>query len=281
MRLLVCSSQPSSGIGTPQSRSRVIARGWSSFEQVGRELQDVRPPVGAFGQPGTERIGQRRQVEEEVLGLDEVRRLAVDAARRVDQVGRVELVAAVVALVAARTVVAADRAGALDVPVGQGAAGRGRDGAHRGLRDDVPVAVQGGEQLLHDRVVVARRRTGEQVVAEPEPGQVLDDHPVVAVGQLAGRHPLGVGLHLDRRAVLVGAADHQDVVARHPHVPAEHVGGHSEAGHVADVPRAVGVGPGDRGEDVTGHAASLRAQLNPDSRPPGWFTEPRSTTYGR
>jgi hypothetical protein len=38
-----------------------------------------------------------------------------------DQVGRVELVAAVVALVAARAVVAADRAGALDVAVGQGA----------------------------------------------------------------------------------------------------------------------------------------------------------------
>ena len=163
-----------------------------------------------------------------------------------------------------RAVVAADRAGALDVAVGQGASGRRRDRAHRRLRDDVAVAVQGAEQLLDDGVVVAGRRPGEQVVAQAEPSQVLDDDAVVAVGQLAGRHALGVGLHLDRRAVLVGAADHQDVVARHPHVPAEHVGGHSEAGHVADVPRAVGVGPGDRGEDVAGHAASLRAPRHPN-----------------
>ena len=57
-----------------------------------------------------------------MLGLDELRRLAVDPAARVDQVGGVELVAAVVALVAAGAVVPADRAGALDVAVGQGAA---------------------------------------------------------------------------------------------------------------------------------------------------------------
>ena len=48
-------------------------------------------------------------------------------------------------------------------------------------------------------------------------------------------------------------ADHQDVVAGHPHVPAEDVGGHAETGDVADVARAVGVRPGDGGQDV-GHA---------------------------
>ena len=45
--------------------------------------------------------------------------------------------------------------------------------------------------------------------------------------------------------MLVGAGDHQHVVARHPHVPAEDVGGHAETGHVADVARAAGVRPGD------------------------------------
>ena len=57
--------------------------------------------------------------------------------------------------------------------------------------------------------------------------------------------------------MLVGAADHEDVVARHPHVPAEHVGGHAEPGDVADVARAVGVRPGDGGQDV-GHAVDPR-----------------------
>ena len=56
--------------------------------------------------------------------------------------------------------------------------------------------------------------------------------------------------------MLVGARDHQHVVARHPHVAAEHVGGHAETGHVADVARAVGVRPGDGGQDFA-HAGSL------------------------
>ena len=56
--------------------------------------------------------------------------------------------------------------------------------------------------------------------------------------------------------MLVGAADHEDVVTRHPHVPAEDVGGHTETGHVADVARAVGVRPGDCGQDM-GHGPNL------------------------
>ena len=54
------------------------------------------------------------------------------------------------------------------------------------------------------------------------------------------------------RAVLVGPAHHEHVVARHPHVPAEDVGGHAEPGDVAEVARAVGVRPGDGGEDLHG-----------------------------
>ena len=78
--------------------------------------------------------------------------------------------------------------------------------------------------------------------------QVLDDHPVVAVGQLPRADALLLGLHQDRRAVLVGAGDHEHLVAGHPHVPAEDIGGDAEAGHVADVAGAVGVRPGHRGE---------------------------------
>ena len=164
---------------------------------------------------------------------------------------RVELVAAVVALVAARAVVPADRAGALDVAVGQRPPGGRGDGAERGLREDVAVVVQAGEHLLRHRVVVAGRGPGEQVVGHVQAEQVLGDHPVVAVGQLARRDALLVGLHLDRRAVLVGPADHQHLVARHPLVPGEHVARQAEAGDVADVAGAVGVGPGRRGKDVT------------------------------
>jgi len=46
-------------------------------------------------------------------------RAAVDAAARVDELCRVQQVAAVITLVATRLVVAADRAGAFHQPVGQ------------------------------------------------------------------------------------------------------------------------------------------------------------------
>ena len=184
-----------------------------------------------------------------MLGLDELRHLAVDLAPRVDQVGGVELVAAVVALVAAGLGVAADGARAFDVAVRERPAGRRRDRALRRPLDHVAVAVHGAEHLLHDRVVVDGRGAGEQVVGQPEGVQVLHDHPVVRVRELARSDAGLVGGDQDRGAVLVGARHHEDVVPDHPHVAAEHVGGHAETGHVADVAWTVGVRPGDGGQD--------------------------------
>src|SRR5690606_3766394 len=113
------------------------------------------------------------------------------------------------------------------------------------------------EELLGDLVVVAGRGAGEQVVGEAERGQVLGDDPVVPVDQLPGAHPFLVGLHLDGRAVLVGAAHHQHLVARHSLVATEDVGRNAESGDVSDVARPVGVRPRDGGQDVLRHATSL------------------------
>ncbi len=140
-------------------------------EQVAGELQHVRPPAVPGVQPLRQRLGECREVEEEVLGLDELRHLAVDLRPRVDQLLRVELVAAVVALVATRVGVPADRAGAFDVAVGQRPAGGRGDRPERGLTDDVAVVVQAGEQFLGRRVVVARGGPGEQVVRQAEAGR--------------------------------------------------------------------------------------------------------------
>src|SRR6185369_17041177 len=231
------------------------------LQQVQRELEHVGPPVGTRTQPVAERPGQRRQVQEEVLGLDELGRLAVDPAARVDQIDRVQLVAAVVALVTAGAVVAADRAGAFDIAVRQRPPGGRGDRALLRLLDHVAVVVDRLEQLLRHRVVVPGGGAGEQVVGQAEIVQVLDDHAVVAVGQLARRRALLLGLDQDRRAVLVGAGNHEHVVAGHPHVPAEHVGGHSKAGHMTDVARAVGIRPGNRGENVTHEGKAYRGPI--------------------
>ena len=121
-----------------------------------------------------------------------------------------------------------------------------------GLLDHVAVGVVAAEQLLGDGIVVSRRRAGVQVVGAAEVRELVGDDRVVLVGELLGGHALLVGGDEDRRPVLVGAADHEYVVPGHPHVPAEHIRGHPEPGDVADVTGAVGVGPGDSGEDLHG-----------------------------
>ena len=245
-------------------------------QQVEAELEHVRPPVCARLEPRAQRVGEGRQVEEEVLGLDELRRLAVDAAVWVDELSGVQLVAAAVALVASGAVVAADRARALDVAVGKGAARAGADGAVRRPGHHVAVAVQGAEHLLRDCVVVAGRRAGEQVVGEPERGEVLDDDPVVPVGELLRPGALVLRLHEDGRPVLVRPAHHEHVVAGHAHVPAEHVRGDAEAGDVADVPGAVGVGPCHGGQNVRRHGeqGTGRGRVGPRPTSPPSATPP-------
>src|SRR6478752_5424720 len=92
------SRQPSNGTGIPQSMSLVIARGRRSSSRFSENRRTL-------GRQSVRVSGQGGQVEEVLLGLPEDRGLAVDLGLRVDQVDRIELVAAVVALVAARTVI--------------------------------------------------------------------------------------------------------------------------------------------------------------------------------
>ena len=168
---------------------------------------------------------------------------------RVDEVDGVQLVAAVVALVAARLEIAADRALALDVAVGQGASSRGVEGTHLLFLQQVAALVQLQEQLLRHAIVVGGGRAREDVVRHAQPHEVLDDDGVVLVDELARRDALFVRLVRDRRAVLVRAAGHQHAGAAQPPVAREDVAGHGKADHVADVSRPVGVRPGRRDED--------------------------------
>ncbi len=75
---------------------------------------------------------------------------------------------------------------------------------------------------------------------------------VVALDDRGGLDALLLGLHRDRRAVGVGAADHQHVVAGHAVVAGEDVGRQVGAGDVAEVRQAVGVRPGHGDEDAAG-----------------------------
>ena len=77
-----------------------------------------------------------------MLGFYKLWGFPIDFRDRVNEIRRVELVAAVVALVAAGTISAADGAGALNIAVGQRAAGGGRNGPHGGFLQHVAVVVQ-------------------------------------------------------------------------------------------------------------------------------------------
>ena len=195
-----------------------------------------------------------------MFGLLEAWGFAVDFGYRIDQLVRVELVAAGIALIASGTVGATDRTGAFDVTVRQGTSGRRRNGDLLRAFIDVAVLEALREQFLHDFFVIAGRGTGEQIVAQAQIAQILGDHTVVAVGEFLRTHAFLVGFHQDRGAVLVGAGHHQHVIALHALVARVHVGRHAEAGDMADMTGAVRVRPSNIHQNMT-HKARLSAQI--------------------
>ena len=199
-------------------------------------------------QPGGQGVGQRRKIQQEVLGFHKLRCFAVDFRHWVNQVGGIQLVAAVVALIAARAVGTANRAGAFNVAVRQGATRGWRDSAHGCFFDHVAVVVQTTEQFLHHRVVVAGGGSSEQIVGQAQPCEVVHDLAVVAVCQFLHGHAFFFGLHQQRGPMLVRAGHHQDIRAGHSLVTGENIGGHAEPRHMSNVTGTVGVGPGNSSE---------------------------------
>ena len=184
-----------------------------------------------------------------MLRLPEDGRRAVDLGPRVDQVDRVELVPAVVALVAACVVKAADRARALDVPIGKGVSRRGGECPERLALEHEALLVQRSEQILRDAIVVPRGRPREEVVREPEREKVLPNERVETVRRFTRRLARRVGRDHDGRAVLVRPADHEDVVSAQSVIAGEGVGRDAEARHMADVSETARVRPCDRNQD--------------------------------
>ena len=178
-----------------------------------------------------------------MLCFNELRGLAVDFRHRIDQIGRVKLVTAVVTLVAAGTGSATNWAGTFDVTVRQRATGRRGNRTHRGLLDHVAVFVEPSEELLDNRVVVARGGARKQVVGKPQPREVLHNLAVVTVGQLLDRNAFLLRLHKQWRAMLISTGDHQHVIANHSLVASENVRRDTKTCNMADMSRTVSVRP--------------------------------------
>ena len=213
--------------------------------------------------PGTQLLTEGRQIEQKMLGLFKDRHRAIHLRARVNQINRIELVTAGIALVATGILGATDWARPLNIAVGQSAA-RGRRKRPEGfLAQNIPLVVERLKEILGDTVVILGRRAREGIVAQAQIVQVVTNHLVVAVGDVAGGDALFIGSEGNRRTVFIRAADHQHVVATQTMEAGKNIGWHTEPGHMADMTRAVSVGPRHSHEDMLGHwNLSLRHVLD-------------------
>ena len=177
-------------------------------------------------------------------------------ARR-DQIGGVQLLGAVFALVAAGAVVFAIGAGSLDKPVRQVAAvGGGVELGRHNLADQPPVGEAAGK-MLGEPVVLGSGGATEPVETDMEPVAELLLAQVHRGAVFGDRQIRLGGGEFRRRAVLVGGADMQDLVSAKPQIAGIGIRGQHRADQIAEMLDAVDVGQG-RSDQVTCHADSDR-----------------------
>ena len=156
-------------------------------------------------------------------------------------VGR-ERRAALLALVAVGAVVAALGAGADDVAVGKEGAGLLVVVLHRALLDELALVVELAEELRSGLGVGGRRGARVDVERHAEALERTLDEFVVAVDNLLRGDALLAGLDGDGHAVLVGAANRDDVAVAQTQVAGIDVRRYVNARQMADVNGAIGIG---------------------------------------
>src|SRR5438445_7815568 len=138
-----------------------------------------------------------------MMRFAELSRRTVGDRAWVDQISRIELIAAVVALVTAGLRIPADRTRALDVPVGQGVSGRRRERTERGLLDQTAVVVERTEEIRRNPGMVLGGGAREGVVANTEVPQILAGELVVSLRDLTRRDAFAIRREHHRRPMLV------------------------------------------------------------------------------
>ena len=196
------------------------------------------------------------QREVPVLGLHLLGRGPGQGGLRIDQLFRAQRGTAFLALVPVGAGIAALGAGTHDVTVRE-----------EGLRllvvillgllgDELVVVIEFAEELRRILVMHLGRRPGIDVEVDAEAREGVLHHAVVLVHDVLRSDALGAGLDGDGHAVLVGAADEDDVLAPHPEVADVDVAGDVGTGQVADMDGTVGV------RKRAGHEGSLVGHLS-------------------
>ena len=219
-----------------------------------REVEHVRAPMLlALRNPLAQRLAETAQLQEIVLGLAQLRRRPRLPRTRIDQLDRVQLRPARIALIPPRVRIMAARALPVHVPIRQEPPRLRVVEQVLRPREQVPVLLQGVEQPVHHLPVVVRHRCRERVERDPHPLPRPQDVRVEMIDDLPRRLPLVVGPHRDRRAVRIGAGNHGHAVAADAVVAREDVRRQVRAAQLPVVDRPVRVGPGHADENVVAH----------------------------
>lgn len=241
----------------------------SFLDEADRPVLHVLAPPGAALEPLQERLGEGGQQQEVVLGVSHHGNSPAHAAAGGEEVLRVEGAAAVVALVAARFPVPAVGTGPLHVSVGEKTRCVRVVELAAGALADVALLQEAQEQVVGHPAMVVGPGVGVQVPRDAQVLPLLEELGVVPVHDLLRRYPFLVGPHCDRGAVDVAAGHHQHPVARHAVIAGEDVRRQVGARQMAQMPRAAGIRPGNRNEDVARRAHEAGGYQRPalPSRP--------------
>ena len=180
-----------------------------------------------------------------MLGALDLRGRPAHPTPQVQQVCRIQGLAAVVALVAPGPGTPAMRAGPFDIAVGQVAAAALAVRQHHVALVDVVHGKQLQEDVLDDLAMVVGARGSEQVEGDAHPVPGLQEQGLEPVHHHLRRDAFLLGAEGYGRPVLVGPRHHDHLVPLGAMVSGEDVGGEVGPGQVAQVQRPVGIGPGD------------------------------------
>ena len=151
------------------------------------------------------------------------------------QIHRIEHSGAILALVAARPVVIAMRTGADDIAVGQEAAIGGGIGLLGDPHIQEAVLPQLPGEMQGEFAVLRRRRTPKIVPAEAELLAQIFLRQVPFGGIGGSRHALFLRRQLDGRAMFIGGADRQGLIASRPAETGEDIGRQHRAHQVSQM----------------------------------------------
>ena len=223
-------------------------------------------PVGLAVDPSLQLVLQRALHEVKVLGFPLFQIGGAGNRRaRVDKVGRIQLLGAVVALVAARRFKPAVRAGAFDIAVGQEAAVVDRIDHLFGDFADQSVLSQLARKMLGQLVIALRGGSAEMVEGQAE---ALGNLGLNAVhfGAVFGHRLARLGRRqFGRGAVLIGRTDEHHLIADGPVEPREQVGRQLAAHKVAQMLDAVDI-RNSRGDKNPCHGALLSCRARFSAR---------------